>query len=329
MASIKPHGKQWRAFVFMKGVRESKVHPTKYEASAWAVNLEREIIAGIYGIVSSKSFAQLLEKYAEEVSLGKRTGVKEQKRIAVLLTQPIAKVLLADLNETHVAEWRNQRIAKVSGSTVNREWNILSNAMKVAQDEWKWVNSNPFHKVERPKMNPARTRIASEAEIEGLIHSAGYSKEIAPSTVIARVMAMALFAFETAMRCKEMTRLKWNMVHLEQRYVEVSHDSKTGARHVPLSREAMRIIEQMREVTGQGETVFNLNESQVDTHFRKIRSKALIQDLTFHDCKHYACTKLAQKVHVLDLARIVGTKDLKTLQIYYNKSASDIAASLD
>ena len=40
-------------------------------------------------------------------------------------------------------------------------------------------------------------------------------------------------------------------------------------------------------------------------------------------------TRLAAKLNVLDLARMVGHRDLKMLQVYYNASAEDIAARLD
>ena len=56
---------------------------------------------------------------------------------------------------------------------------------------------------------------------------------------------------------------------------------------------------------------------------------ALIEDLHFHDSRHTAITRLAGKLDVLALARMVGHKDLRMLQIYYNESAEDMAKRLD
>lgn len=229
------------------------------------------------------------------------------------------------MNESHAAEWRDARLKQVSGSSVNREWTILSNACNIAIKEWKWLTRNPFHEVKRPKDNPPRDRLATLDEIERLIHSSGYDEKNAPQTIAARVMASALFAMQTGMRCKEICQLKPDMVHED--YVEVGIDTKTGKRHVPLSKEAKRIIEQM--LLMKLDTVFGLKESQVDVHWRKITSMAEVKNLHYHDCKHFACTWMAQKVSVFDLARILGTRDLKTLSIYYNPSASDIAKRLD
>ncbi len=53
-----------------------------------------------------------------------------------------------------------------------------------------------------------------------------------------------------------------------------------------------------------------------------------MKDLHFHDLRHLAITRLAKKLPILDLARMVGHKDLRMLQIYYNESAEAIAQML-
>lgn len=54
----------------------------------------------------------------------------------------------------------------------------------------------------------------------------------------------------------------------------------------------------------------------------------MIDDATFHDLRHLAITRLAQKIDVLDLARMTGNRDLKKLMIYFNPTAEDIAKKL-
>jgi integrase len=51
-------------------------------------------------------------------------------------------------------------------------------------------------------------------------------------------------------------------------------------------------------------------------------------DLNFHDARHEAITRLAQKLNVLELARMVGHRDLNMLQIYYNETAQQLAKKL-
>lgn len=112
----------------------------------------------------------------------------------------------------------------------------------------------------------------------------------------------------------------------ERRFLRVRRGKTSAARRdVPLSAEAIRIIRQMPE----GDTVFNVSTSQIDSLFRKAKGMALIDDLHFHDLRHTAITRLAKKIDVLPLAKMVGHRDLKMLMIYYSPDAEALADSLD
>ena len=47
-------------------------------------------------------------------------------------------------------------------------------------------------------------------------------------------------------------------------------------------------------------------------------------DITEHD----AITRLAQRLNVLQLARMVGHRDIRSLQVYYNETAESMARPL-
>ncbi len=74
--------------------------------------------------------------------------------------------------------------------------------------------------------------------------------------------------------------------------------------------------------------MFGLTVSQKDAPFRKIRDRAAIDDLHFHDTRHEAITRLARRLDILDLARMVRHRDLNQLRVYYNTTASEIAKRL-
>lgn len=122
--------------------------------------------------------------------------------------------------------------------------------------------------------------------------------------------------------------LPWDDVLLDKRTVRV-RGGKTAAakRDVPLSAEAMRILNQLSGNRLQL-PVFGLTTPQIDALFRKAKAKALVSGLTFHDMRHTAITRLARKLDVLSLARMVGHRDLRMLQIYFNPSAEDLADRL-
>ena len=75
--------------------------------------------------------------------------------------------------------------------------------------------------------------------------------------------------------------------------------------------------------------VFSLSSANLDALFRKAKARALIDDLHFHDTRHEGITRLSRRLPILALARAVGHRDLRMLQIYYNESGEDLAKMLD
>jgi len=53
-----------------------------------------------------------------------------------------------------------------------------------------------------------------------------------------------------------------------------------------------------------------------------------IENLRFHDSRNEAITRLAQKLEPLELARMIGHKNLNMLLIYYNQTAEQLAQKL-
>ncbi len=63
--------------------------------------------------------------------------------------------------------------------------------------------------------------------------------------------------------------------------------------------------------------------------FRRALQLAKIEGLTFHDTRHEAITRLAKKLQILDLARAIGHRDPRSLMVYFNATAEEIAEQLD
>jgi integrase len=346
MATYQKRGSSWRAIVRLKGVRDSGTFPSKGEAKAWATERESEIRAGDSGQIPNKTFGDLLEKYRDEISVKKAGARWETIRLTRMIEgrpnakppvppDPLCSVRLVALNESHIAAWRDRRLLEVSDGTVLREWKLLSPACTIAIKEWKWLKSHPMKDVARPENPDARDRRISEDEIERILFCAGYSRNAPPCTLSARVGSIFLFAIETAMRAGEICALRWQDVNLDDRYCTVSgilpgsRKTRSSKRDVALSREAIRLIKQI-PADKESEFVFRMSSTQsLDALFRKFRDKAAIEDLHFHDSRHEAITRLASKMDVLSLARMVGHRNINQLQIYYNLSAADLAHRLD
>lgn len=336
MATFQKRGNSWRAIVRKTGATlkaESATFPTKAEAQAWANKIEGDIITGKHAAIPDKTFGELLLLYAETVSIKKKGERWERVRINKFLRDDIAKIKLASLCAADFAEWRDRSLKTMAGSSVKRERNLLSNVLQIAIHELGWLKESPLRGVKMPQSARARDRILSELDIETLLFTLGYHADSAPLTVGARIGAAMLFAIETGMRAGEICALKEGDLVISKSYCRVTGQeigagkTESARRDVPLSAEAKRILEQMIEVD-KGDSVFNLKTSQIDSNFRKAKANALIDDLHFHDTRATACTRLSKKLDILSLARMLGHKDLRMLQVYYRESAEDMAKNL-
>jgi integrase len=346
MASFRKKGRSWEAQVARQGIRKSASFATKAEAQAWAAKTETEIRSGRRGDIPDKTFGQLLEKYRDEVSASKKGERWERVRIDRMVggrpkddppvpADPITGVRLADLSETDFAGWRDRRLREVSAGSVRREWTLLSHACTVAINEWRWLREHPMQKVRRPAPPPSRDRIFTDDEITRLLFALGYCADRPPDTQTSRVGAALLFAVETAMRAGEICALRWPDIDQPRRFLRIRAEDagsgKTAAarREVPLSAEALRIIAQLEGVKKDDATVFQISSTQtLDALFRKAKARACIEGLHFHDSRATAITRLAKKLDILSLARMVGHRDLRMLQVYYRETAEELAARL-
>ncbi len=328
MATYRKRGTNWRVELSVKGQRISGTFSTKREAQAWAASAETRLRESAAGEIPDLPFRDLLERYSREVSTGKRGYVRERNMINVLLRDPLADTPLRALSPRDISAWRDRRLKQVSGASVDREMTILSHACSVARREWGWLNANPVSDVRRPSPTPARTRRPAQAETDALLLVLGYSRDEPPKTKSARVGAAYLFAMETAMRAGEICALEWR--HVNERHVHLPHTKNGHARDVPLTKEARKLLGQIRPVTEGKQQVFDLSPAILDALFRKAKKRTMIEDLHFHDTRREALTRLSEIFSVMDLAKISGHRDLRVLQnVYYAPSVEDLAEKLD
>lgn len=330
----------WRAEVCVKSVRDSAVRDTKAEAQAWAAKRESELRSITTGQGSkTHTIGDVLAEYADKVSPTKRGERWERLRLGLIGRKKVdgrlfGDIRLADLRPAHIAAWRDARMRDlgpkgkpITGASVSREMSLLSHALDVARREWGWIAADPMKDVKRPTAGPARDRLISQGEIDAITLALGYQEGMPVSYASQRVAVAFLFAIETAMRSGEILGLTGMTVDLELRVARLPLTKNGSARNVPLSPRACELLGMLPSVE-LGKPLFDLSDKSRDALFRKARDKAGVVDLTFHDTRHEAITRLAKKLQVLDLARMTGHTDIRELLTYYNATAADIAVRL-
>jgi integrase len=343
----------WRAAVKVGNQRATKTFTTRADAVKWAGDKETEL-RGIRanlstaarphgntapaqsGALASRTLGDLLQRYSLEESPKKEGSKWEVIRINLLLKDPVSAVPLSQLTAADLADWRDRRGGfkpshrkPVKPGSVRRELVILSSALNTAVREWGWIVANPIAGIKWPETPESRDRRITSDEFARIRHTCGYSEKELPGTVRACAYAAFLFAVETAMRQGEIARLKWVDVDFKTKVAKVRKGkSRAARRDVPLSTEAVRILEQMKPLKSMAPTIFQISADQMSNNFAAAVEDAVVEDLTFHDSRHEAITRLAQKIEVLALARLVGHRDLKQLMVYYNETAEHLATKL-
>lgn len=317
MAYFSKRGGVWRVQVrkLNPPLSVSASFKTKAEGVIWANKIEADWADGKRGVIPDKLVSDLLDQYAKEESVNKRGARWERVRIEALKKDALGAVRLRDLSSVHIAAWRNRRLKVVSGSTVNREWNLLSAAFSTAVREWKWLPANPMSAVKRPDENKSRERLITDHEIESILLALG------ALGVSGRVAKAFEYALETGMRAGEIASIKPESI--SGRVVTLL-DTKNGeSREVPQSEKALSILKSVN-------SDFNLTASQIDSNFRKAKKRAMCTIPTFHDARHNAATRIGRegKITPLQMCKMFGWRDVRHAMIYFNESAEDIAKRL-
>ena len=309
---------------------------SKAEARAWASDIESEMERGVFRDrteAEKTTFGTIIKRYMCEISPSKKGASSEQYRLsAILRDDPIAHVKMSALSSKLMAAWRDRRLQSVSGSTANRDLSLMSVIINWARREQGIHIDNPIAMIRRPLENKGRTRrLSSDEELRLLAALVTPPRDAngrltGPSNPWMR--PLVAFAIETAMRRGEILRLCWKDVYLTERYVHLS-DTKNGeSRDVPLSTRAATILAELpRHESGR---VFPISADSVKKSFNRAIARAGLVNLRFHDLRHEATSRLAQKLsNVLELSSVTGHKSLHMIKRYYHPRAQDLASKLD
>lgn len=313
MASFTKHGTGWRAHVYVDGQRRSKVFETRRAALAWAAETERQLAAATSR--RGRTMGDAVALYLRTVSAHKRSPEWEARRLAAALDHFGADTPIDAITPDAIGRWRDARLSTVSGSTVQREANLLRHLWAQAAGEWGWISVNPWSGVRLPQHNPPRQAVWTWPLIRRVLRAPRTGKT-------AEVQRAFWLALHTGLRLSEVLTAQWDA----RRRVLTLSRSKTarlGERvEVPVTRRAARAL-------SARPLVWTVGANEASTLFSRLLRELLIEGLTFHDSRAAALTWLSRRMDVMTLARISRHRDLRILMdSYYRETAEQISQRL-
>lgn len=327
----------WQAKVRRKGYpTQSKTHPTFAEAKEWATDIENSINRGTLVSTSEAertTFADIAKAFRDEFAshhYRQREDNKEAWRFQLArLEEFFGEYSLAAIDQKLVGKFRDLRLKgtterkAVGDATVRKELFMLSKVFSFAETEHGITlpRGNPVLRVRKPADGRSRDRRLNAEEWEKFEAECKKSRN-------AHLWAAVQLAVETAMRQGELLTLRWE--HIDQkRALALLSETKNGeARAVPLSSRALAILKTLpRSICG---AVLPVERMTLHHAFKYAIERADIGDFTFHDLRHEALSRLAERgdFSVLELAEVSGHKTLQMLKRYTHLNAERLARKL-
>lgn len=340
MPTIRKRGDyQYQAIVRRNGYpKQSKTFLTHREAETWAATVESEMLRGIFidrTQAERTTLGELIDRYLVEVTPTKRGAAttSEPSRARVIKRDPIAEYKVAALSGKIVAEYRDRRLKRVTGSTVNRELNMISHVINTAHREWGVHCENPVAYIRRPRESKARERRLQPGEAERLLEGlelCGRNPDGTFTTGMHNpwVKPVVQLAIETAMRRGELLALRWADVDLTKRIAHLRTSKNGESRTVPLSPAAVAVLAGLpRSIDGR---VMPTTADALKKGFTRACERAGIRGLRFHDLRHEATSRLFERgvFGMMEIAAITGHKTLSMLKRYTHLRAEDLARKL-
>ena len=260
-------------------------------------------------------FEVFKEKY---ITKYKGMGVKNNLSISRLHILPyFGQKKLEEISSRDIRQFLDS-MSRIS-TTANRCFSLLSVAFGRAED-WEYLpsRSNPCVGVRKFKEN-RKQRFLNDLELKKLEDSLTLQEKEQPSSS-STVKAIRMLLY-TGCREGEVLNLKWNNVHLKDRYIYLP-DTKTGESARPLNQKAIDLLASMKP-KDENPYIFYGNvpgkplSKTNGAAWKKVLKRAGIKKFRIHDLRHsFASFALKSGVSLYTLSKLLGHKSIATTERY-------------
>ena len=306
MSSIRKRGETYQAQVRLSGGRASSAtFKTKAEAQVWVREQSFTLSQMPKNRDERTTLGDIIERFISDVIPLRQSGNVETFRLGAICRHPIASKRLAEINNSDLCSYRDQRLQQVKRNTLVREFGLLRTVVLTAINEWGITVDNPLSNFHIKREPDQRLRRLSLDELEQLISAECNNPYTKP---------MILLALETAMRLGELLSLKWSRVDLDRGFVELQKTKNGHGRMVPLTAAALSVLSNLER---DGDVVFPVKPGTLKQSWVRLVKRAGIDDLRFHDLRHEAISRLLEKgLTIPEAASVSGRKTASMLLRY-------------
>ena len=277
---------KWRVQIRSHNKYISKSFLKKAHASMWAKEIEYQLDRDQYEDFSDSariSLGELITRYRDEITPHKKGRDTEKYKLNFILRHKIARVKLLSLKPKHIIDFKSEISEGRAPSTINKYIHYIYTVWETAKLNWDIAlpYRNPCELVKKEKVKDKIDRILSIEEYQDLLQACTTSN-------LAFLSEIVEFAYITAMRFGEITKLKTSNINFEKS-TALLIDTKNGeTRLVPLTSRALEICQKFRF----REKLFDINRDKFRHYFEQACFRAKVKNFRFHDLRACAITNL-------------------------------------
>lgn len=301
-------------------LRGSSRTEDRSQAEAYLAKLRHEAFQETYlGVKPKRSWQEAVVRYlAVKANL---RSFKDVQRIMRNLDPYLGKLMLHEITGDVIWSVIQGELKKGNmAATVNRYLATIRALLRMARDEWQWIDQMP--KVRLLGGEVERDRWLTREEANRLI-----------SVCPPHLAALVRFALATGCRASEIRGLEWNRVDLERGTAWINQTKNGTPRGVPLNSDAISVLKE--QVGKHPSFCFTYRGNPIgweltSTAWCNALKKAGLDDFRFHDLRHTWASWHRQAGTSCDELKDLGGWKSRQMVDRYAKYATDhlkVAAS--
>ncbi len=291
--------------------------------------------APTFAEVAERFMAEIVRPYRKPRTASGYEGLLRVHLLPAFGHMKIGEIERADVQRLHQRIGESTRRRKSTPDTAgkpskpttgaaNRALALVSVIMTNAE-RWGYrdTRANPCHRMEKYPERPRDRYLSGEerARLAAVLARAAQARKGQPDYVSPGAIMVIRLLGLTGARCGEIVGLQWPMVDLERSCLRLP-DSKTGAKVIPLSPQAVGLLAEIERSQVKGVPWVCPSECGgpvpgLERTWRVLRKRAGLQDVCLHDLRHSAASDMAEAGLSLPfIGQVLGHKTQQTTARY-------------
>ena len=315
MAIYKKSGKYYSRIQY-KGVRRHFLctgAQDENEAKVYEANELRKLVMVVEGLAVDESREAKLRDLTKVFLAYSKTNKKDYKldeaKVKVIHSYFGEKTLVSKITPKRIEDFKSFMSEKYSNAYVNRYLACIKTIFNIGIKN-ELIKTTPMKAVKMMKEDNHKIRYLTADEEARLF------KELPE-----HLKPIVICALQTGLRKSNILQLRWELVDLEFRFIEVLAQQNKGHKiiKIPISD---KLLETLESLPKNSEYVFANPDTgkpyrDISEGFKNACERANIENFRFHDLRHAVATRLVEKgIDLRVVQEIMAHSTIVTTQRY-------------